>query len=104
LQLPRTRRAPVRPPRPRYGSLPREGRRGAARRVLLQRRDWPGGRKHVPARLHERVRLVPGGGVVKLNLRMKRYLGDLRSRNVDAEPLLPGKWPDLSVAQVGDVV
>jgi hypothetical protein len=35
---------------------------------------------------------------------MKRYLGDLRSRNVAAEPLLPAKWPDLSVAQVGDVV
>ena len=41
---------------------------------------------------------------MKLNLKMKRYLGDLRSRNVDAEPLLPGRWPDLSVTQVGDVV
>jgi hypothetical protein len=41
---------------------------------------------------------------VKLNRRMQRYLGDLRSRQIDAQPLLPGKWPDLTVAQVGDVV
>jgi hypothetical protein len=41
---------------------------------------------------------------LKLNRRMRGYLGDLRSRHIDAEPLLPGKWPDLSLSQVGDVV
>jgi hypothetical protein len=41
---------------------------------------------------------------VKLNRRMQGYLGDLRSRNIDAAPLVPGKWPDLSVQQIGDVV
>jgi len=41
---------------------------------------------------------------VKLNRRMQGYLGELRSRNIDAAPLVPGKWPDLSVQQIGDVV
>ena len=41
---------------------------------------------------------------MKLNRRMAGYLGELRSRNVDAAPLVPGKWPDLSVQQIGDVV
>ena len=41
---------------------------------------------------------------MKLNRRMQGYLGDLRGRNVAAAPLVPGKWPDLSVQQIGDVV
>jgi hypothetical protein len=41
---------------------------------------------------------------VKLNRRMQRYLGELRGRNIDAGPLVPGKWPDLSVQQIGDIV
>jgi hypothetical protein len=41
---------------------------------------------------------------VKLNRRMQGYLGELRSRSIDAEPLLPGKWPDLTVAEVNGFV
>jgi hypothetical protein len=41
---------------------------------------------------------------VKINRRMQGYLGELRKRNVDAAPLVPGKWPDLSVQQIGDIV
>jgi hypothetical protein len=41
---------------------------------------------------------------VKLNRRMQGYLGELRGRNIAAAPLAPGKWPDLSVQQIGDVV
>jgi hypothetical protein len=41
---------------------------------------------------------------VKLNRRMQGYLGELRGRNIDAAPLVPGKWPDLSVQQIGDIV
>jgi len=41
---------------------------------------------------------------VKLNRRMQGYLGELRSRSIDAEPLLPGKWPDLTVSQVNGFV
>jgi hypothetical protein len=41
---------------------------------------------------------------VKLNRRMQRDLGELRSRSIDAEPLLPGKWPDLSLAEVNGFV
>lgn len=41
---------------------------------------------------------------MKLNRRMAGYLGELRNRNVDAAPLVPGKWPDLCVQQIGDVV
>ncbi len=41
---------------------------------------------------------------MKLNRRMQDYLGELRSRGIDAEELVPGKWPDLTVQQIGDVV
>jgi hypothetical protein len=41
---------------------------------------------------------------VKLNRRMQHYLDELRSRRIDAEPLLPGKWPDLTVAEVNGFV
>jgi hypothetical protein len=41
---------------------------------------------------------------VKLNRRMQGYLEELRSRSIDAEPLLPGKWPDLALAQVNGFV
>jgi hypothetical protein len=41
---------------------------------------------------------------VKLNGRMRGYLGELRSRSIDAGPLLPGKWPDLSVVEVNGFV
>ena len=41
---------------------------------------------------------------MKLNRRMQSYLNELRSRSIDAEPLLPGKWPDLSLAQVNGFV
>jgi len=41
---------------------------------------------------------------VKLNRRMQRHLDELRSRSIDAEPLVPGKWPDLSVAEVNGFV
>jgi hypothetical protein len=41
---------------------------------------------------------------VKLNRRMQRDLGELRGRSIDAEPLLPGKWPDLSLAEVNGFV
>ncbi len=41
---------------------------------------------------------------MKLNRRMQRDLGELRSRSIDAEPLLPGKWPDLTVAEVNGLV
>jgi hypothetical protein len=41
---------------------------------------------------------------VKLNRRMQGYLEELRSRSIDAEPLLPGKWPDLGLAQVNGFV
>lgn len=41
---------------------------------------------------------------MKLNRRMQGYLDELRSRSIDAEPLLPGKWPDLGLAQVNGFV
>jgi hypothetical protein len=41
---------------------------------------------------------------VKLNRRMQGYLWELRGRNIDAAPLVAGKWPDLSVQQIGDIV
>ena len=41
---------------------------------------------------------------MKLNRRMQRYLGELRSRSIDAEPMVPGKWPDLSVVEVNGFV
>ena len=41
---------------------------------------------------------------MKLNRRMQGYLEELRSRNVDAAPMVPGKWPDLSMQQIGDIV
>ena len=41
---------------------------------------------------------------MKLNRRMQGYLEELRSRNVDAAPMVPGKWPDLTVQQIGDIV
>jgi hypothetical protein len=41
---------------------------------------------------------------MKVNRRMQGYLGELRSRSIDAEPLLPGKWPDLTVAEVNGLV
>ncbi|MFL5408839.1 MAG: hypothetical protein ACJ79O_23725 [Myxococcales bacterium] len=41
---------------------------------------------------------------MKLNRRMADYLGELRSRNIDAASVVPGRWPDLSVQQIGDVV
>ena len=41
---------------------------------------------------------------MKLNRRMQRHLDELRSRSIDAEPLVPGKWPDLSVAEVNGFV
>jgi hypothetical protein len=41
---------------------------------------------------------------VKLNRRMQGYLGELRSRAIDAEPIIPGKWPDLTVSEVNGFV
>ena len=56
LLLPRPRPTPLRQARPRYGPLPRQGRRHPAGRLLLQRRDRPGGVEYLLARLHKLVR------------------------------------------------
>src|SRR5205823_14760656 len=57
-----------------------------------------------PAPIHARVRPVPHGGLVKPTRSMQRYLRELRSRSIHAEPLLPCKWPDLTVAEVNGFV
>ena len=38
---------------------------------------------------------------MRLNRRMQRYLDDLRSRRVDAAPLVPGRPPDVEIVEAG---
>ena len=54
------RHGAVRPGRSRQQCVPPAGRRRADRRFLLQRRDRPDPERDLSARLHERVRRVPG--------------------------------------------
>lgn len=38
---------------------------------------------------------------MRVNRRMQAYLDELRDRGVGAEPLVPGKWPDLEILDCG---
>jgi hypothetical protein len=38
---------------------------------------------------------------MKLNRRMERYLADLRSREVEADSLVPGLWPKVQIVETG---
>ena len=38
---------------------------------------------------------------MKLNRRMERDLADLRSRQVEADSILPGLWPKVQIVEAG---
>ena len=57
--LPRKRRAPVRPPGPRYRPFPGQSRANPPGGILLQRRDRPRGQHHLPPWVHQLLRDIP---------------------------------------------
>ena len=61
--MPGARTVPLWPPQPRHRHLSGKAGSGAAWRVLLQRRNRPGRRNHLPARLHQFFRPVPLTGL-----------------------------------------
>ena len=59
LFLPGPGPVPLRPAQPRHRHFPGQAGRGAVGRLLLQRGNWPGQRRNLPARLHQFLRNFP---------------------------------------------
>src|SRR5439155_4532942 len=78
--------------------LPRISRRRLHLAAL--QRPVPATRKAARPRRRGR-RAAVGAGAMKLNRRMERDLADLRSRQVEADSILPGLWPKVQIVEAG---